>query len=221
MGLLWIVLIILPLAITGFTTIYKKIPLKRFNEINAKEQCKRASVIALVSGIICGVTEGIRFYQVNNDNSDVVGFMFLLALIGAVIIAFVIFVYVSGLLLVFIWSIHAVLKINVGRKILKIGTKVLFWGINVAIVGGIAYLFVYNFFHGVNTGWLIPALANPNGMLYKWDTISETFGMLLLFPLLALDELHWLIAIPVFYFLYIIEIINRKKKGNSKNNGTS
>lgn len=68
-----------------------------------------------------------------------------------------------------------------------------------------------NFVHGINLGWMFPALANPNHIVYGFDTIEESIGMAIIVTFFSP-----LILIPIYQIAFLIvtliRIIKKKKR---------
>lgn len=66
---------------------------------------------------------------------------------------------------------------------------------------------IKNFIFGINAGWLIPSLANPNHIIFGFDTIDDSFAMAIITTIITP-----FIIIPIYQLIYLIVVIVRNIK---------
>ena len=175
-------------------------------EIQIKKQQKRANILALIIGVFWGIFEGISFY--NSYNS----------LVGLVIISVAISAIIATTAILAIWLVCFAFEHEKGRKICRIAAFICFWTLNIIYVGTALWIIIKNW-QGLNTGWLAPALANPNHITYGWETLVDSFAMIVILLILTVSEKPLLLALPAFQIIYLLDKNLKIQKIKETSNG--
>ena len=69
---------------------------------------------------------------------------------------------------------------------------------------------IHNFTNGINTGWLLTALANPENVVYGMDSVGITIEMIFFASIMTP-----LVIIPIYQATFLVAILIKKIREKS------